>query len=39
MNIRIATTDAEISAFYPAMQGFFPCIGEEQFFTRVAQAR
>jgi GNAT superfamily N-acetyltransferase len=35
MNIRIATTDAEVSACYPVMQELRPHIGEEQFLPRV----
>lgn len=35
MNIRIATTDAEIAACYPVMQVLRPHIAEDQFLSRV----
>ncbi len=35
MNIRIATTDAEIAACYPVMRELRPHVGEEQFLPRV----
>lgn len=35
MNIRIATTDSEIAACYPAMRELRPHIAEDQFLSRV----